>query len=390
LAARAQARRGRRNSILVLLAVTAAGVALTGGVASAGNGGASGGGLAAPKPPKLTGASCVESCAALRQVAVNGTVKLTGRRLKYVNKVRFPTDNGSTAVTATPVGSRAVEAKVPKGAKDAKPRAEDEFGQRAKSPVPLDIIPESALPEPGSFRLAEAAVSPQKAFFFGDDQPTLNYIFHGLGPTDVRVDVVSQGDGSVVRSWVLEDVAPNSQQLVSWNGQTDAGKAAKSGAYSFQVGGLGDSLTGTGSTEFGYYDHKFPIRGKHSYGDGIGAPRAGHSHQGQDVFAKCGAPLEAARGGKVQFKGYHGAAGNYLVIDGKKTGRDYVYMHLKNKAEVGQGERVRTGQLIGEVGETGNASGCHLHFELWSPPGWYQGGHFLNPTKKLKRWDKWS
>jgi murein DD-endopeptidase MepM/ murein hydrolase activator NlpD len=51
---------------------------------------------------------------------------------------------------------------------------------------------------------------------------------------------------------------------------------------------------------------------------------------------------------------------------------------------------VRTGQRIGEVGETGNASGCHLHFEIWSAPGWYEGGNFLNPTKKLKRWDKWS
>ena len=381
-----QARRGRRNSILVL-AVATAGVALTGGVATAGNGGASGGGLAAPKPPKLTGASCVESCAALRQVAVNGTVKLTGRRLKYVNKVRFPTKDGSTTVGASPVGSRAIEAKVPNGAKDAKPRAEDEFGQRAKSPVPLDIIPESALPEPGSFRLAEAAVSPQKAYFYGEANPTLNYIFNGTGPTDIRVDIVNQRDGSVVRSWVLEGITPNSQQAVTWNGQRDDGKAAKSGAYSFQVGGLGASLTGTGSTEFGYYDHKFPVRGKHSYWDGIGA---GRGHQGQDLGADCGTPLEAARGGKVQFKGYHGAAGNYLVIDGKKTGRDYVYMHLRDKAEVGEGERVRTGQRIGEVGETGNASGCHLHFEIWSAPGWYEGGNFLNPTKKLKRWDKWS
>ena len=143
--------------------------------------------------------------------------------------------------------------------------------------------------------------------------------------------------------------------------------------------------------QFGYYDHKFPIRGKHTYGDGIGAPRAGHTHQGQDVFADCGTPLEAARGGKVQFNGYHGAAGNYIVIDGRKTGRDYVYMHLKRKSAFGTGEKVKTGEQIGQVGETGNASGCHLHFELWSPPGWYEGGNFLRSvTKQMKKWDKWS
>jgi murein DD-endopeptidase MepM/ murein hydrolase activator NlpD len=78
------------------------------------------------------------------------------------------------------------------------------------------------------------------------------------------------------------------------------------------------------------------------------------------------------------------------VIDGKRTGKDFVYMHLRERAEVEQGDRVRTGQRIGEVGETGNATGCHLHFELWSAPGWYEGGRFLNPTPVLRRWDRYS
>jgi murein DD-endopeptidase MepM/ murein hydrolase activator NlpD len=218
----------------------------------------------------------------------------------------------------------------------------------------------------------------------------LHYVFNGNGPTDVRIDLVKQSNGSVVRSWVEEGIDPNSDQTLEWNGVGDDGKSVRSGEYRFRIGGLGDALDDVGQT-FGYYDHKFPIRGQHTYGDGVGAPRAGHTHQGQDVFADCGTPLEAARGGKVQFKGYHSAAGNYLVIDGKKTGRDYVYMHLRRKAEVSEGERVRTGQRIGEVGETGNASGCHLHFELWSPPGWYEGGDFMRSvTKQLKKWDRWS
>ena len=52
---------------------------------------------------------------------------------------------------------------------------------------------------------------------------------------------------------------------------------------------------------------------------------------------------------------------------------------------------MHTGQRIGQVGESGNASGCHLHMEEWTAPGWYQGGHFMRAiTKHLKRWDRWS
>ena len=52
----------------------------------------------------------------------------------------------------------------------------------------------------------------------------------------------------------------------------------------------------------------------------------------------------------VQFKQYHGRAGHYIVIDGQRTGVDYTYMHLRQAALVDEGDRVRTGQLIGYVG----------------------------------------
>jgi murein DD-endopeptidase MepM/ murein hydrolase activator NlpD len=108
------------------------------------------------------------------------------------------------------------------------------------------------------------------------------------------------------------------------------------------------------------------------------------------MFARCGTRIAATRGGRVQYAGYHSAAGYYAVIDGAETLIDYVYMHMLEPALVATGQRVYTGQKIGEVGETGRATGCHLHFELWSAPGWYEGGEAFDPLPSLRSWDSFS
>jgi len=47
-------------------------------------------------------------------------------------------------------------------------------------------------------------------------------------------------------------------------------------------------------------------------------------------------------------------------------------------------------QAIGNVGATGDANGCHQHFELWSAPGWYTGCAAVDPRVLLKAWDAYS
>ncbi|SEH16279.1 peptidoglycan-binding protein [Thermoleophilum album] len=130
--------------------------------------------------------------------------------------------------------------------------------------------------------------------------------------------------------------------------------------------------------------HVFPVQGTHRYGDGLGA---GRGHRGVDVFAECRTPLVAAQGGEVDYAGYNSSAGYDAVINGAESGQDYIYMHMSSAPLVKAGDTVQTGQQIGTVGETGNASGCHLHFELWSGPGWYKGGDFLDPLPALRSWD---
>jgi murein DD-endopeptidase MepM/ murein hydrolase activator NlpD len=136
--------------------------------------------------------------------------------------------------------------------------------------------------------------------------------------------------------------------------------------------------------------YRFPLPGPHSYGDGFGAPRDGHTHQGVDVFGACGSPLIAAHTGVVQAKAFQGSAGNYVVIDGAGVKQDYFYAHLKKPAAVAKGQEVTTGQFVGLVGMTGNATGCHLHFEIWTGAGWYSGGKPIDPLATLQYWDSFS
>jgi murein DD-endopeptidase MepM/ murein hydrolase activator NlpD len=131
----------------------------------------------------------------------------------------------------------------------------------------------------------------------------------------------------------------------------------------------------------------FPLDVPHTYGDGFGA---GRDHGGQDLFAECGSPILAARGGWIQRVGYHRRAGHYVVVDGRRTGVDTMYAHMLRPPVARRGQRVATGQEIGRVGSSGNASGCHLHFEIWTAPGWYEGGEPMSSVERLLRsWDEW-
>ena len=350
------------------------------------------GGVTPPEPPKVSDVVCISECGGIRKATVGSKVQVSGRHLRNVSEILFNAQGGGkVAAEPAAASSRMVSTRVPAAAATGRPKVTDSYDQSARSPETLRIVAPGQI-QSGSFKLRDASAKPRRSYYYGMKKPQVTYMFANDEPTSVRIDVVRRGRGTVVDSWVERDQQPNTIHTAKWNGVQGTSKMPVSnGRYKFRVGPQSGSMESTGDARFTYHRFKFPIRAAHHYGDGIGASRVGHSHQGQDLFARCGAPLVAARGGRVQWKAYHSSAGYYLVIDGKRTGRDYVYMHLKKPSPLREGERVRTGQSIGKVGQSGNASGCHLHMEEWTAPGWYEGGQFARSiTRHLKKWDRWS
>jgi murein DD-endopeptidase MepM/ murein hydrolase activator NlpD len=275
-------------------------------------------------------------------------------------------------------------------------------GTPGAAPTPKGSPAGAADPAPssGAVTLLSAQATPRKSYFFGYRYPRFGFsIASTQAQNDLQVNVVN-ASGEIVRSFFRNDVAPEVPVSLRWDGTAAEGRPARNGRYSFQVVPQGSPAAARRATAsasvtagFALYGYAFPVLGAHDFGGAggrFGAPRSGHTHQGQDVMAECGMPLVAARGGTVQYSRYEANAGNYVVIDGKGTPNDFMYAHLAEPSPLREGETVRTGQPIGIVGDTGDATACHLHFEIWGPPGWYEGGSPFDPLPDLEKWDRYS
>jgi murein DD-endopeptidase MepM/ murein hydrolase activator NlpD len=239
------------------------------------------------------------------------------------------------------------------------------------------------------FELGFARARPAIAFFDGRRPIRLRYAFRAERRLDLLVRVVRVGDGKPVRRWIEHDAAPGRVHARRWDGRADGGIPAD-GEYVFRLGPL--AHRGAAAGRFEYHAHSFPVAGHHSYGDRFGEPRSGgRVHEGQDLPSPCGTRLVAARGGRVQARGYSDSLyGHWVLIDGRSTRADHFYAHLERPSPLADGDRVRTGQPVGAVGKTGNARSefCQLHFELW--PRGYRNGPPRDPFAALRGWDAFS
>ena len=352
------------------------------------------GGAYASEQPAIASVTCVARCAAIDAVQPGSLLRVRGTALRAVRKVVFlgargPADDIAAATVRARVKS--VDVLVPEKALSGPLMAINRDG--AESVVSGAAVSVQRARAGGA--ALDVRVVSRRVFLAATRQAQLNLL--ARDSMGVVVALARLSDGAIVQGWPVALIG-GAVSTVTWDG-TVAGVAQPIGRYEFRVfsapaaaqAAQAPPPLATGA--FDLVDHKFPVRGKHTYGTGIaafGAARDGHSHQGHDIFAECGTPLVAARGGVVKLNQHEGRAGNYLVIDGAGTDVDYAYMHLQERSPLKKGAKVMTGQVIGAVGDTGVARGCHLHFEMWAAPGWYTGGQPFDPLPALKLWDSYS
>lgn len=239
--------------------------------------------------------------------------------------------------------------------------------------------------------LADAQVS--GAYFVGGaSAPQL--LLHAKRAGTATVKVVNVAGGVAVKTSV--GFSSGGSGTFTWNGTLASG-VAPDGTYQLKLSDPGTakaSVTGGQSQPFAMHLHAFPVPGPHNFGGPdarFGAPRSGHIHQGQDIPAACGLKEVAFETGLLKVNAYQaGGAGYYVVIHGALSGTDGVYMHLQAPSPLAAGSALSAGQVIGKVGDTGDAVGCHLHFERWTAPGWFVGGAAYDPLPELTYWDTYS
>jgi hypothetical protein len=142
----------------------------------------------------------------------------------------------------------------------------------------------------------------------------------------------------------------------------------------------------------------FPVAGAVTYTDDFGETRPGGAHQGNDLMAAKKTPVVAVEPGKVKFWTTSAAAGCMLYLYGD-SGTTYMYIHLNNDLTMRNdnngkcvpgvsyarglkdGAKVQAGQLVGYVGDSGDANGIasHLHFEVHP-----NGGAAVSPYPYLQ------
>ncbi len=140
-------------------------------------------------------------------------------------------------------------------------------------------------------------------------------------------------------------------------------------------GGGGGSSHPSGQVHYNGGQFQWPVIGGGNYI----SQYFHYGHEAIDIAADYGSHVVAAAGGRVIFAGWKSNGGGYQVWVAHGGGLYTTYNHM-SAITVGDGQSVGRGQQVGRIGQSGNATGPHLHFEVWIGPVW-SGGTRVNPLR---------
>lgn len=212
---------------------------------------------------------------------------------------------------------------------------------------------------PSGFELHASSVTPKRPLFDGRRKILLRYGYGAERPTDLEIRVVRAASGDVVRVWRERRPRPARGWSASGTGSTAAATRCPTAATSSRS----DPAAGVCAAPAGF---------------ACTATRSPSTARTRPAARSARSAPHAAEGGSTR-------ASTSWRTAARRSSRPAVG-HLIAPPEAGTGERVRTGEMVGRVGQTGNArtTPCHLHFEI------RLDGRPIDPEPALRRWDRWS
>ncbi len=202
----------------------------------------------------------------------------------------------------------------------------------------------------------------------------------------LNADQLAVEEYLAARASVDEELVDTAERLVTARLELDRARADLVEARRASVSARFDLAVFAAGSEIVIRGFVFPVGDPHSFSDSFGAPRMmgtgyEHAHQGTDIMAPAGTPLLACERGIITRMGVDVLGGTKIWVKGE-SGTYYYYAHLSAFAEgMVDGLVVEAGDVIGYVGDTGNAKGGapHLHFQIHP-----DGGPAVNPYPLLK------
>jgi murein DD-endopeptidase MepM/ murein hydrolase activator NlpD len=188
--------------------------------------------------------------------------------------------------------------------------------------------------------------------------------FFGVNPEDIinfpanAIDAAAIGDYTnpniKVGTWLI--VPGGERQFISWSAPVGVTRDNPAAARVLGSGSCGKISGGA----VGYGSFIWPANKHYLSGFDYSVDT---NHRGIDVAGKTGEPVYASDAGVIVYAGWNDwGYGNMVIIDHGSEWQT-LYAHL-SAINVGCGQSVGQGQVIGAIGNTGNSSGAHLHFEM--------------------------